>query len=989
MKKRLPSFLAVLLCSVSIYTQEYFPQNGGVKTTDNNYKAFTNATIYVTPDKVIEGGTLVIQRGKVVAVGKNVSIPDNSIITDLNGKYIYPSFIDIYSDFGAQKPKRRSSLGRKPQYEASRKGYYWNDHIMPEKETGNHFEFDNSDARELIKYGFGVVNTHIPDGIVRGTGMLVALDIANNYDNRILQQKSTQHLSFAKSIASIQRYPSSLMGAMALIRQLYRDAEWYAGGHSDYKDLSIEALLRNKTLPQIFETGGYQNDLRAAKIAKEFGLNYIFKGGIDEYQRIDKIKATGASFILPLNFPDAYDVSDPMLAQQIALSDMRLWNQAPGNPAAFAAQNIPFAFTLNGLKKHSEFKSKLKRAIDYGLDKTTALKALTTVPAQLLRQEELIGQLNKGSYANFLIASGDIFEPSTTLFENWVLGQRNVVNDMNIKDIRGEYTLSVAGKEYQLTIEGSIAKPTAKLQSGSTKLKTKISYDNGWAHLFFAPKESEGFTRLTTKVQNTDKLEGKAVTDGGAESRWTAVKQNPYANGKKKKSPSIPQQLPITYPNKAYGFAKLPEAKSVLFKNATVWTSEDAGVLENTDVLIKDGKIARIGKDLSASGAEVIDATGKHLTAGIIDEHSHIGTASVNESGHNSSAEVSIEDVVDADQINIFRDLTGGVTTLQILHGSANPIGGKSAIVKLKWGHTADELIYDNSPKFIKFALGENVKQSNWSTRPTVRFPQSRMGVEQVFIDYFQRAKEYAEVKKSGKPYRYDYEMETLVEILEGKRFISCHSYVQSEINMLMKVADKFGFTVNTFTHILEGYKVADKMKAHGVLGASTFSDWWGYKFEVNDAIPYNAAIMESQGLNVAINSDNSEMSRRLNQEAAKAVKYGGVSEEEAWKMVTINPAKMLHIDNRTGSIKEGKDADLVLWNDHPLSVYAVAEKTFIEGALYYDYEQVQKARQDIIREKNILIDQMLAAKNKGMQTQAPKRKVEQDLHCDTEFYGL
>ncbi|RAV27750.1 amidohydrolase family protein [Sinomicrobium soli] len=990
MKKRLPLFLMAVLCSITIYAQEYFPKNDGVRTTDNSYTAFTNATIYVTPDRVIEGGTLLIHRGKVVAAGKKVSVPDNSLITDLDGKYIYPSFIDIYSDFGVQKPSRPASRGRTPQYDASRKGYYWNDHVMPEKEAGDHFTFDNARARELIKYGFGVVNTHVPDGIIRGTGMLVALDSADAYDQRILQQNTAQHLSFSKSVASAQNYPTSLMGAMALIRQLYRDAEWYAGGHADNRDLSLEALVRNRTLPQIFETGSYQNDLRAAKIAKEFGLEYILKGGVDEYQRIDEIKATGARFILPLNFPDAYDVTDPMLAQRVALADMRLWNQAPGNPAALAAHGIPFALTLNGLKNTSGFKTNLKRAIDYGLDKTTALKALTTVPAQLLGQAGHIGQLDKGSYANFLITSGDIFDEKTTLYENWVLGQKHIITDMGTRDIRGQYRLSVAGEEYTLTLKGSIEEPSAELKSDTTALKSKITYKNGWINLFFTPEDKEGFTRLTGKVKDEKQLEGKAITAGGTESRWTAARQKPHTPGDKDKKDSfIPQRLPITYPNKAYGFTRLPETQSVLFKNATVWTSEDTGILEQTDVLVKNGRIARIGKDLPASGATVIDATGKHLTAGIIDEHSHIAAASVNESGHNSSAEVSMEDVIDADDINIYRNLSGGVTTIQVLHGSANPIGGRSAIIKLKWGLPADRLIYENAPEFIKFALGENVKQSNWGSAQTVRFPQSRMGVEQVYADYFQRAREYAEAKESGKPFRFDYEMETLAEILDGKRFITCHSYVQSEINMLMKVAERFGFTVNTFTHILEGYKLADKMKAHGVLGASTFSDWWGYKFEVNDAIPYNAAIMESQGLNVAINSDDAEMSRRLNQEAAKTVKYGGVPEEEAWKMITINPAKMLHLDHRTGSIKEGKDADLVLWSDHPLSVYAVAEKTYIEGVPYYDYSLMQKAQQDMVRERNTLINQMIEAKNKGMKTRAPEQKAEKHFHCDTEVYGL
>jgi imidazolonepropionase-like amidohydrolase len=378
----------------------------------------------------------------------------------------------------------------------------------------------------------------------------------------------------------------------------------------------------------------------------------------------------------------------------------------------------------------------------------------------------------------------------------------------------------------------------------------------------------------------------------------------------------------------------------------------------------------------------IIDATGKHLTTGIIDEHSHIAASSINEGGHNSSAEVSIAEVVDDEDINIYRTLAGGVTTIQILHGSANPIGGQSAIIKLKWGETADNLLYENAPKFIKFALGENVKQSNWGS--TSRFPQTRMGVEQLYMDYFNRAKEYEVKKNSGKPFRKDIEMEVLLEILNKERFISCHSYVQSEINMLMKVAEHFDFNVNTFTHILEGYKVADKMKIHGV-GASTFSDWWAYKFEVNDAIPYNAAIMHNVGVVTAINSDSAEMIRRLNQEAAKSVKYGGISEEDAWKFVTLNPARLLHIDDRLGSMKVGKDADLVLWNTHPMSVYAVAEKTMIEGAIYFDKEQDLENRKNIHSERLKLINMMHDSKNKGMATQPFKKRVREIFHCDSD----
>jgi imidazolonepropionase-like amidohydrolase len=492
-------------------------------------------------------------------------------------------------------------------------------------------------------------------------------------------------------------------------------------------------------------------------------------------------------------------------------------------------------------------------------------------------------------------------------------------------------------------------------------------------------------TRMTAVVSNaSNTISGKLISPSGAEQQFTANKTADATDEDKKDADKkdVPELVAMTYPNIGYGYKSIPRASNILFKNATVWTSEDQGILTQTDVLVINGKISKIGKNLSAGGATVIDATGKHLTAGIIDEHSHIAALSINEGGHNSSAEVTIEDVVDPEDVDIYRNLAGGVTSIQILHGSANPIGGRSAIIKLKWGESADNMIYKNSPKFIKFALGENVKQSNWQSFS--RFPQTRMGVEQLYVDYFTRAQEYEQSKTAGQNFRYDVEMETLSEILKGERFISCHSYVQSEINMLMKVAEKFNFRVNTFTHILEGYKVADKMAEHGV-GASTFSDWWAYKYEVNDAIPYNAAIMTNQGITVAINSDDGEMSRRLNQEAAKTVKYGGMSEEQAWKMVTINPAKLLHLDDRVGSIKVGKDADLVLWNDNPLSIYAKAEKTFIEGALFFDLEKDAQMRASIKQERNALVKMMMDDKGgAGGSKRPPSGRPKQKFTCET-----
>ncbi len=987
-------FLVLMLLSVSLLqAQEYFPTNTGVKTTKNTTVAFTNAKIYVTPTNIIKKGTLLVKDGKVVSVGKSVTIPKGTKTVDLKGKTIYPSFIDIYSDFGIAKPKRSRNNNRTPQYDATRKGYYWNDHIRPETNATASFSFDAKKAKQLVNAGFGVVNTHLQDGIVRGNGTLVALNSSSSDGYRILDKRSAQYLSFSKSVLSRQSYPTSRMGAMALLRQVYFDADWYAGGNAKNTDAALEALNKNKDLIQIFDAGSYLDVMRADKVGDEFGIQYTIVGGGDEYERINDIKSTGANMIIPINFRKAYDVSNPLLANYISLGDMRRWNQEPSNLSVLSENGVTFALTTHDLKSVGSFHKNLQKAIKYGFDKTKALEALTTIPAQMIGKSD-IGNLNAGSHANFIVTNGDVFDKKTTIYENWVQGDRHIVNDMNIQDITGSYTFSIDGKSFDLTVSGKGAKQSGSLKSGEDKVKSKFAFKTGWIQMTI--NDGGNYTRIVAQANDAG-LTGTSYTADGTESAWSAsnspdkedTKKDASTSSatkkdKKKESTDAPTVFPVSYPNIGLGNATQPKQETILIKNVTVWTSEADGILKDTDVLLKDGKIAQIGKGLKSRRAKVIDGTGKHLTAGIVDEHSHIAASAINESGHNSTAEVTIEDVVNPNDINIYRNLTGGVTSIQILHGSANPIGGRSAILKLKWGENADALIYENTPKFIKFALGENVKQSNWGDNQTVRFPQTRMGTEQVFVDYFQRAKEYDALKKSGKPYRKDLELETLAEILNKERFISCHSYVQSEINMLMKVAERFNFNINTFTHILEGYKVADKMKEHGV-GGSTFSDWWAYKFEVVDAIPYNAAIMHDAGVTVAINSDDREMSRRLNQEAAKTIKYGGMSELDAWKMVTINPAKLLHIDDKVGSIKVGKDADVVLWSDNPLSIYAKAEKTIIEGKVYFDIEEDMKKRAAIKAEKSKLINMMLNEKMNGGKTQAPKKKILKNFTCETE----
>ncbi len=984
--------LMLMASSLTIWGQETFPTNGVYDHREGLY-AFVNATIHTSPNNMVEDATMVIKDGKIISVGAGVTVPQNAVIHDMDGKHIYPSFIEIFSNYGMPDPK---SVGqrprRQPQMLSNKEGaYMWNEALKPEFNADEAFSSNPKAAKGLRKMGYGVVNTHVHDGISRGSGALVSLGNANEHE-LILMNRTAHHLSFSKG-SSTQSYPSSLMGGIALIRQTYYDAKWYASNaNEDEYNISLEAWNDLQSLPQIFAVRDRLDIFRADKIGDEFNKQYIIKGGGDEYMRLDAIKKTGASLIVPLNFPDAYDVSDPYDAMQVSLSDMKHWELAPYNPGQLEKAGITFALTMKGMESAGDFMSNIKKAIKHGLSEETALAALTTVPARMIKADNMVGTLETGKLANFIVTDKPVFEDGAKIYQNWIGGEGFVLKgfseEADISD--GVYNFNVGAKTHKLEITWKDDQPKYVIEvNDSTEIGVKYSFDNGIISLSF--KEDDQKVRLSGTVKDGSAKgqgydgNGEWVTWSISPTRALVDKEDGEESKDSDSETSKDEELAIgsvTYPFLPYGWEEQPKAKSTLIKNATLWTNEKEGNIK-ADILLVNGKISQIGESLSVSADVVIDAEGKHVTSGIIDEHSHIAISrGVNEGTQYSSAEVSIADVVNSEDVNIYRNLAGGVVAAQLLHGSANPIGGQSGIVKFRWGLTPEEMKIQGADPFIKFALGENVKQSNWGDEYSIRFPQTRMGVEAVYEDHFTRAKEYGIKKRSGQPYRKDLEMETLLEIVESKRFVTCHSYVQSEINMLMKVAERHGFTLNTFTHILEGYKVADKMKAHGA-GGSTFSDWWAYKYEVIDAIPFNAAILNKMGVVTALNSDDAEMSRRLNQEAAKAVMYGGISEEEAWKMVTLNPAILLHLDDHMGSLKVGKDADIVIWSDNPLSIYAKAENTFVDGVMYYDMNRDLEIRKEISTERNRLIQKMIGAKEGGAHTQPPAMKYYHHYHCD------
>ena len=743
------------------------------------------------------------------------------------------------------------------------------------------------------------------------------------------------------------------------------DAQWYKQLPPGYfHDDGLEAYAVNLTLPQVFEVTNKLEVMRADKIGKEFGVNYIIKGGGDEYQALDEIKKAGNKLIIPLNFPEAPDVKDPFDAATVSYVTLKHYELAPANLSKLSSAGITFAITSSDLRQRSSFLANLRKAVKYGLPETEALKALTATPAAMAGATDLVGAIKKNMIANLLITSGNIFNDDCVIYENWVQGVPYRFVDLRIKDLRGTYNLTADTSVFKMVLSGTFDKPAIKLTYDTIQIRgASFSAEKDLVSMTFERAKTR--YRLTGYVSGKD-LEGKGQLENGKWFSWKATYFSPTTepDQRKKQTPPVTEPGKIIHPFNAYGRAELPKQEDVLFKNATVWTNEKDGNLLNADVLVQKGKITRTGKNLSSGGAKVIDATGMHLTPGIIDEHSHIALDATNEMGQAITSEVRAGDVVDPEDITLYRQLAGGVTAAQILHGSANPIGGQSVIIKHRWGVSAEELKLDNQPGFLKHALGENVKRS------AGRYPNTRMGTEQIIRDTYQRAVDYNNkwkawnslkpADKAGKiPPRRDLELDAIVDVLEKRSFITCHTYVQSEGTMIMGVAKDFGVKVNTFIHFNEGYKIADQIKEHGA-AASVFSDWWDYKYEVYEGIAYNAALLMSQGVLTSLHSDDAEMGRRLNQEAAKIVKYGGISETEALKLVTLNPAKILHLDDRMGSIKAGKDADLVLWTGNPLSVYSHASKTMVDGIFYFDEEVDKQLKTEMDNDRNRIIANIL-----------------------------
>ncbi|MBI3882034.1 MAG: amidohydrolase family protein [Verrucomicrobia bacterium] len=921
--RRATSLLLSALFAPALLAADFLPP--GHRPLPPGTHALTNGTIVPKPGVKFTNATLVIRDGLIAAVGEKISVPADARTWDLKGATVYAGFIDAHLALGASNaPVFSANLdpiddgrnlltagaapffgvaGEQPDRGNPGPGY---DRIAvtPERRVVENYSPKPDELRPLRELGFAAANLVPTSGILRGRSAFVTLADGNPND-AVLRPEVFQHVAFDREAGRDDVYPVSLMGVIAVIRQVFFDAEHYANEQAAFQknparkrpafNPSLSALqpARERKMRVIIEPGSAVMNDRAARLARELGLDFALVASGQEWRRPDLARATGATFIVPLNFPALPKLPDAEDWEQISLDQLRAWDWAAENPALLRREGREIALTTHGLSDKKNFRKNLRAALDRGLSESDALAALTTVPAQLCGVTAQLGTLEAGKIANLVVVEGNYFDPEKKVREVWVDG---VVYSFDAPPASGPARTNATAS-------------TAAPEAG-------------------APKSS-----ATNAVAKSD---AKEKSRDLAKQR---VARTPLAG-----------RGPITNP------------PAVLIRNATVWTCGPQGILTNADVLLIGGKVKSVGKSLRVSaGALVIDGEGRHVTPGLIDCHSHTAIlGGVNEGTLPSTAMVRIGDVVNSETENIYQQLAGGLTCANLLHGSANPIGGQNQVIKLRDGAGPEELKFAGAPAGIKFALGENVKQANWGDKYKTRFPQSRMGVPTFYVNRFTAARQYADAwlkfrRDGGEAPRRDLELEALAEILDGKRLIHCHSYRQDEIIAFLRVCDQFGVRIGTLQHILEGYKVADEIAKHGA-GASTFSDWWAYKFEVVDAIPYNGSVMRERGVTVSFNSDSSELARRMYLEAAKAVKYGGTPEAEALKFVTLNPAKQLGIEKWVGSLEVGKDADFALWSHSPLDSRTVCEQTWIDGKKYFDRALAPARFTALAQERDALI---------------------------------
>ena len=953
----------------------------GIRENTTTHHALVGARVVTAPGQVLDGATVVIRDGIIQAVGRDLSPPPGARVWDLSGHTVYPGFIDAHADLGLDAVPEGGDVGPT----------HWNPQVRAWFSTTRNLSDAPERRSTLRSQGFGVALAVPKQGIFRGTGSVVNLGDGGPRE-RVLRPDLVQSVGFQRSFRLGGSYPNSPMGTIALMEQTLMDADWYQRAWEAYES-SGRAFLPPETSealgalepviegaqPVLFETGSEEDYLRAQRIAEQFGVTPWFRGSGEEYRIVDVLRGRTDPLIIPLSFPDAPDVSDPEAALNTELSELRHWYLAPTSPSVLADAGVPFAITSDGLASLREFLPNLRTAVARGLRPSDALAALTVTPAGWLGIDRTHGTIEQGKVANLVVADGDIFTEDADIRDVWVNGQVHGVTRPPLVDVRGTWRLASQdewGFEATLTLEGPLNRldgrieiaggPSVGFDGASIDLASATAVgETGRIEARFdgEPMGYHGTVLLAGSVRD-DRFFGWSSLPNGADPAFTGSRVEGYAGAVRGTvARDVPEvDLPFIRPMMEYGRPSIPEQPgAVLVRNATVWTQGPQGRMENADLLIRAGRVAEVGEGLSApAGAVVIDGSGKHVTPGLIDPHIHSGTSGVNESGFAIVPEVQMGDVVTHNNIWMYRQLAGGLTTAHIKHGSANPIGGENVFVKMRWGALPEDLKLEGAPRTVKFALGENPK------RRAERYPDTRMGVQEIVRDHFLAARDYEaewtrwEATGEGIPPRRDLRMEAILDILDQELLISSHGYRQDEFLALIRLAEDFGFRVQALQHGVEAYKIAPELAQAGV-AAVVWSDWSAFKLEAYDATIYNARILMEAGVVTSLHSDNSEIASRMNWEAGKLLRTG-LTEEQALSLVTNQAAQAVAIDHLVGSLEPGKHGDFVLWSGNPLSQFTRAEQTWVDGRRYFSLEEDARLRAQIEDERTRLIQAILAS---------------------------
>ncbi|MGV6814157.1 MAG: amidohydrolase family protein [Phycisphaerales bacterium] len=1032
------------------------PRPNGMQPAAPSRHLITDATIHTAPGQTLEHADILIDQGHIISIGTNLSDPA-ATTWHIDNAHIYAGFIDPYIEVDAPMP---------PEYSI---GQHWSNKVTPQRDALDE-GLDEDTAKSLREMGFTAAMIAPDSGIFRGWSAIVST--AQSFPDPSMgtpptyQAHAGMMMGFDRNSWPNNDYPNSHMGVVALMRQTFIDAQHRAiTTHTDENCLD---QIHPDDTTYYYETNQELEAILADKVASEFDHpNIVIIDNGTAHRRLDAFKEMNHPVIVPLRYPETPDVFSVGAADSVDLATLQHFERAPANARWLLNSGLDVALTTSKLRDGEDFWTNLHTAIEKGLPQADALALLTTNPAKIIGLEDQ-GTIAKDHIANLVIADGNLFDPDADarIIDTWIDGRRHHINDQTNTRFDGSWTIDLVDIPFQLTmnIEGDSITISTKdgdddgngNQSPTENKARKVNIDHN--QISFVTDDPNNDTTVITGTLSPDGIiRGSGLSPDQQPFQWTATKNAPtveeadehteeVAGDDTDSEPDLLPDLPTT-PFGPYAYDSKPEQLRYLLTNATVWTQSGDGVLENASVVIADGKIYRVLKggygdfdyDLDGIALQTIDVQGMHITPGIIDAHSHTGLFrfGVNESGQAVTAECRIADSLDPGFIGFYRELAGGVTTAQLLHGSANPMGGQSQTVKLRWNSAKpQDMFFEGAKPGIKFALGENVKQSNWGDKNTTRYPQTRMGVETLMRDRFAKAREYAanrgkyeeaihqanafaeeinesmrsslvEHKSNGMKITTNYsvkvdtpdlvpsrdlELETLAQILAGERLVHCHSYRQDEILMLCRIAEDFGFKIGTFQHGLETYKVAEIVKEHAI-GTSIFSDWWAYKVEVTDAIPFAGPINHEVGLLTSYNSDSDDLARRMNVEAGKALKYAKLSgidmtEQEALAFVTTNPAIQLGIIDRVGTLEQGKDADLVVWTANPLSSLSRPEMTFVDGRLMFSREMDQHLREKNAAERQRIIQKILA---KGKPDQVEEieddSESEHDLIDDPDFH--